>query len=155
MGHGPARELESEAGPLPTLDPALAAKLTAVLDALDARDPEFKAARDEERLGLLIKQWNGTCREMDGYLRTIGKVLVQTHQLNLDIGSDGGGLAQKPFIEDLRMKFKKLQFKLDNDGTVRAVSGDDAIGSVAIDAVTYDTVLSLVVDWVAKSAAKV
>jgi hypothetical protein len=154
MGHGAARELEGAGGPLPELDPALAAVLTDVLNKLDARDPVYKAAREEERLGLLIKRWNGICRDLDDHLRVIGKVLINTHQLSLDIGSDGGGMSQKPFLEDLRQKFTKLQFRLEGDGMIGVVAGDLKVGRGSPDEVDFDWTMRMVVEWVVQSAAR-
>jgi len=155
MGHGAARELESAGGPLPELDEANAAKLTAALDRLDEADPVFKEQRDDERIGQMSKEWNGVCRDIDGHLRIIGKMLVASHQLNLDIGSDGGGLVQKPFMEDLRDKFPKLQFALEVESRkVIAKAGDTQYGSVALLDVDFDFCLQATVDWAVGEALK-
>ena len=148
MGHGAARELESATGPLPERDEATSAKLSAALEKLDASDPTYAEQRENERIGQMSKEWNGVCREIDGHLRIVGKMLVKSHQLNLDIGSDGGGLAQKPFMEDLRMKFPKLQFVLDIDSRqCIAKCGDASYGSVPIDGISFDYCLNATVDW--------
>lgn len=155
MGHGAARELESATGPLPELDAALAEKLTAALEKLDAADPVFAEQRENERVGLMAKEWNGVCREIDGHLRTIGKMLIASHQLNFDIGSDGGGLAQKPFMEDLRMKFPKLQYTLDvATRQVMARCGRDIYGTTELTSVDFDFCVQTVCDWSVGEAAK-
>jgi hypothetical protein len=155
MGHGAARELDTGSGPLPDLDEALSAKLSAALEKLDAADPDFAEQRENERLGLIAKEWNGTCRVIDGYLRTIGKMLIQTHQLNLDIGSDGGGVAQKPFLEDLRAKFPKLQFVMViEEEKVIARCGESIYGSSPLDEVSFDFCIESVCNWAAGEALK-
>jgi len=155
MGHGAGRELEGGGGPLPELDEAISAKLTDALDKLDAADAEFAEQRENERLGLMAKQWNTTCRGIDEHLRTIGKVLMQSHQLNLDIGSDGGGVSKKPFIEDLRMKFPKLQFTMVvEEEAVVARCGESTYGSIALDGVTYEYCVDAVCNWAMGEANK-
>ena len=155
MGHGPARTLETASGPLPELDEATAARLSAALEKLDAADPVYAEQREQERIGLMAKEWNAVCREIDDHLRTIGKMLIQSHQLNLDIGSDGGGLAQKPFMEDLRMKFPKLQFTMNiDDRTVVARCGDASYGTVPLGEVDFDFCLKAVCDWAEGEALK-
>jgi hypothetical protein len=155
MGHGPARELEGATGPLPELDEALAAKLSAALEKLDAKDPVYAEQREQERIGIMAKEWNGVCRDIDGHLRIVGKVLVASHQLNLDIGSDGGGLAQKPFMEDLRMKFPKLQFVLDvAKGRVYARCKDAEYGSAPLEGIDYDFCINAVCAWATAEATK-
>ncbi len=155
MGHGAGRELEGATGPLPELDDALSAKLTDVLNELDAADAEFAEQRENERLGLMAKRWNTTCRGIDDHLRTIGKMLMHSHQLNLDIGSDGGGVSKKPFIEDLRMKFPKLQFTMAvEEEAVIARCGESTYGSIALADVTFEFCVEAVCNWAMGEAKK-
>ena len=154
MGHGPARELSNESDDIPDLPPELAAKLTAALDQLDASNPEFKQKRDDERLAQLVKSWNKTCRSIDESLRVIAKVLIASHQLSLDIGSDGGGFTTKPFLEEMRETFPKLQFKLNEDSTVDAVSGDMHLGKCNVHEIEFDWLLEMAVEWASRAAIK-
>lgn len=155
MGHGPARELSSESTEVRPLNPALAPKLTAALAKLDAVNSEFKQRRDDERLAQLVKSWNKTCREIDEHLRAIAKTLVASHQLSLDIGSDGGGYATKPFIEEMREMFPKLQFKLNEDSTIDVVCAGDLIGKGSVAGVCYEWIEEMVVEWATRMAVKV
>ncbi len=155
MGHGPARELGGDTGPLKDLNPELAKRLTAALDRMDTVDAEFKKSRDDERLAQLVKAWNKICREIDGYLRDMAKVLIASHQISLDIGSDGGGIATKPFMEDMRLKFPKLQFKLNEDGIVEAVAGDMKYGRIPVNDIDYEWVEKMCCEWVIASAERV
>lgn len=154
MGHGPARELSTESGEIPDLRPELAAKLSAALDKLDAVNADFKQKRDDERLAQLVKSWNKTCREIDDHLRLVAKVLIASHQLSLDIGSDGGGFTTKPFLEEMRDIFPKLQFRLNEDGTVDAVCAGEHLGKRKVADIDYAWIEEMAVDWAARSALK-
>ncbi|MCB9685224.1 MAG: hypothetical protein H6738_06615 [Alphaproteobacteria bacterium] len=155
MGHGPARELSTESGEIPELRADLAQKLSAALEKLDATNAEFKQKRDDERLAQLVKSWNKTCREIDEHLRLVAKVLIASHQLSLDIGSDGGGFTTKPFLEEMREIFPKLQFKLNEDATVDAVSDGVHLGKRPVAEIDYAWLEEMAVDWAARSAIKV
>ena len=118
MGSGAARELEAKVSSDRSMDPELSARLRSALEKLDKMDPDFKAGRDDERTQQLTKAWKGKCKEIDGMLRELGHVLINTHQVALDVGSDGGGRDTRPFFEDLAGKFPKLDFRLQGDKVV-------------------------------------
>lgn len=152
MGSGPARELGGPGGPVKALSPTLAARLTAAVQRLDKLDPQFKQARDDERMGQLAKAWGGACTEIDAHLRAVAQVLIFSHQISLDMGSEGGGRGAMPWIEETGYKFKRLYFRLEDDGTVVAVAADRTIASAPdLAAISYDWVEQTVVDWVVSS----
>lgn len=127
---------------------ALSAKLDSALEKVDKRNPKFKAARDEERFSQTSKAWNRLCTEIEQHLRAVAKALVQSHQLNLDIGSEGGGINAKPWIEEMSGVLERLSFKIDNRAIV-ATTQRGVIGMTPLkDGITYDWIEGMVVEWV-------
>lgn len=151
MGHGPARELARAEDKEVELNAELSARLDVALARLDKLDARFRAAREEERFAQNTKIWNRLCAEIDGHLRTMAKVLFTSHQLNLDIGSDGGGMKARPWMEEMGQTFERLWFKLDG-GQVVASSGARTIATAKLKEITYAWVERAVVDWVVGSA---
>jgi hypothetical protein len=151
MGHGAARELESASGPLPDLDPALAERLDVAMAKMDTLDAEFKSSRDDERLAQMSKRWNAVCKQVDADFRTIAKVLVNSHQLSLDMGSDGGGIAIKPWMEDTQGKFERLSLRLTADDDVVASIGGRDFARGKPEDVDFDWLMKLVVEWLVQS----
>ncbi|MEQ1505439.1 MAG: hypothetical protein ABMB14_24620 [Myxococcota bacterium] len=153
MGHGPARELAGPESNVVELDPGLAAILDTALDKLDRVDPKFKATRDEERYAQTTKAWHRSCAELDAHLRLVGKVLFTSHQLNLDIGSEGGGVKARPWIDEMNKVFERLWFVLEGTEVV-ATSGGATIARAKLKDVSYGWVERAVVDWVVGVVAK-
>lgn len=153
MGHGAARELaQGDAGGR-ELEPELVAMLDAALEKLDAKDEKFKAARDEERFAQRSKLWHKACGELDVHLRGVANVLIKTHQLNLDIGNEGGGLKSTPWIEEMAGVLPRLCFSLDGT-TVVASCGGQALASASVQQANYAFVERAVVAWVVAIAEK-
>ncbi|HHO50156.1 MAG TPA: hypothetical protein ENK18_04600 [Deltaproteobacteria bacterium] len=150
LGLGASRELKQQDRPQRPLEPELHERLTTALDKLDQLNPAFKASRDEERGAQMVKLWNRTCKDIDAHLRTLAKVLIDSHQLSLDMGSDGGGRGTRPWLEETSMAFQRLIFRLE-DETVLATTGDRILARGSLDEVTYDWVQSAVVAWVVTS----
>jgi hypothetical protein len=147
VGHGPARTLESSNDVDRTLDPEASARLAAALAKLDRVDAEFKSNRDDIRYQQRVKAWGAKAKEIDGYLRTAGAVLYAGHQLNLDIGSEGGGAATKPFFEESGRKIDRLYFKME-EGEAIAYTGQRVLGKKPMDEVSYEWVEQMSVDWI-------
>lgn len=151
MGHGGARPAANE-GPASdrVLDKAHLAGLTSALERLDQVDETFKANRDDMRFAQRAKLWGATSKEVDTWLRELGNLLHDSHQLSLDIGSDGGGHGTKPWIEDGERKFPRLYFKL-LEGDILAVAGDNEIGRTTLAGLAFEWVESMVVAWIVSS----
>lgn len=150
MGHGPARELSRGDEREVELNPELASRLDAALERLDRLDGKFRAAREEERFAQSSKLWHRTCAELDEHLRTLGKVLIRTHQLNLDIGCEGGGVKAMPWMEEMGQAFDRLLFKLDGNEVV-AFSGSRTLLRGPVRSLTYEWVERAVAEWVVAS----
>ena len=146
MGHGPARELSQGSTRDLSLSPELSAKLGPALARLDAADARFKGARDEERFAQMSKAWQRLCTEIDGHLRHVAKVLLHHHQFALEVGSEGGSVNAKPFMEENGGALERLYFKL-KDGVAVAVVGDRTLSTTTLAEVSYEWVESAVVDW--------
>ena len=144
LGSRPPTQTEPTGRPLAA---EVSARLGAALEQMDHLDPQFKANRDEERNMQMVKIWNRTCSTIDGHLRALAKVLINSHQLSLDMGSDGGGRSTKPWLEETSMRFERLVFRLEGQQVV-VTSGDRAIGRGSIDDVSYDWIEEMVVAWV-------
>jgi hypothetical protein len=151
VGHGPARELASNDQELVELDTEQAARLDAALERIDRISAKFKAARDEERTSQTTKLWHRRCAEIDAHLRAMAKVLIGSHQLNLDIGSDGGGLKARPWMEEMGQTFERLWFKVEGTNVV-ATSGSRTIATTRVKDIDYAWVAQVVVDWVVGAA---
>lgn len=148
MGHGAPRDLGGNEAELPELPAELSTKLTFALDKLDSLDATFKEARDDERAMQLVKNWNGTCKEIEANLRLAARVLITSHQLSLEIGSDGGGKNTEPWVEESNNAIAKLKIKLNaQNGTVTAHSGQNIVLETHINKVDFDWVLRAMVEW--------
>ena len=150
MGHGATRTLAEEGASDRELNEELAKRLTVVMDRFDTLDAEFKAARDDQRFAQRAKHWGQLAKTVDGHLRVLSNVLHESHQLSLDIGSDGGGHSIKPWMEDLGRKFGRIDFRLDG-GNIRARAGTQELGMVPMDQVTYEWCEQMVVDWLVRA----
>jgi hypothetical protein len=150
VGKGASRELSQAEDVEVPLNEALSARLDAALERLDAIEPKFKAARDEERFAQSSKLWHRACAEMDVHLRTVAKVLIRTHQLNFDVGSEGGGVKASPWIEEMGSVFPRLYFRLDGF-QVLAVSDGRTLATIRLQNLAYEFVEQAVVEWVAAS----
>jgi len=155
MGHGAARELEKKTGPVKPLPPDLSEKVGAALKQLDAIDEGFKERRDDELYTQHVKRWGNIARGMDEHLRTLAKVLIEAHQISLDIGSDGGGASMKPWLEETSMVIDRLYFKLVDGTRVHATYKDETFleGSME-DAQDYDWIEKAVCRWIEVAVAE-
>ncbi|MEN0066554.1 MAG: hypothetical protein AAGA48_30745 [Myxococcota bacterium] len=151
MGHGPARELETNSGPTRELAAGLANKLTEALSRMDLHDDSFRDAREEERQSQLAKRWGRQSKEILEQFREITRILHQSHQLSLDVGADGGGRTTQPWVEETAHKFERLFLKLEEDGSVLATSGPMTLARSPLEEVNFDWLEKLVVVWVVKS----
>lgn len=147
MGSGAPRELKS-GGPVRELPAELHARLTAAVKKMDAVDEDFKQARDDERQSQLAKAWGAMVVQIDGYLREVAEVLINSHQLSLDMGVEGGGRSAEPFFEETGQKFKRLVFSLQEDGTIIATSAGRGIARCRMTDVSYEWILRVAVEWV-------
>jgi hypothetical protein len=134
-----------------TLNPELAPKLTQALKLMDQLDADFKAARDEERYAQLSKKWNRVTKEISDMGRQLAKVLIQSHQLSLDVGIEGGGPKAKPWIEETSMKFERLYLVLNDDSSVDAMFKDEKIGTGHVDELTYEWYEQMVAEWLVRA----
>lgn len=150
MGGGAVRNLEEAFVPERPLDPQLSAKIASALARMDQLDADFKARRDDERFQQQVKLWTTTSKVVETYLRAMGNLMHGTHQLSLDIGSEGGGQAIRPFMEDLGQRFPRIYFKLDGAEIVATVE-NKPIGRCPLDSIDFDFVEKMVVDWVLRS----
>ena len=146
MGSGAARQEEQEVE-VQELSPQVNTAIARALERLDASNPLFKESRTEERDSQLTKQWNKTCREIDGYLRGLMQVMIATHQLSLDQGSDGGGRNQRPWLEETTGAIDRLYIKLDGIEAV-AYTGDTELLRGPVTRMSYGWVEEAVVNWV-------
>lgn len=153
MGHGPARELSDNSGPAKTLDATLAAKLSVAVQRLDALNPDWAQAREDERMSQLAKSWGGTSATIEGYLRSIGQAIILSHQISTDMGTDGGGREATPFIEETSDLFPRLEFSVQDDGSILAATEDLKIAEVQLEHLSYDWVERCVVEWLVTSIA--
>lgn len=148
MGHGPSRELAGgEEREIPRPGDELIAKLDVALATLDRLDPRFKTQRDDEKLSQMSKAWHKLGSEMDGHLRIIAKAIIASHQISLDVGSEGGGPKARPFVEETGGALERVYFSL-ADGKVTANVGQKQLGVVRIDEVDYAWLERMVVDWI-------
>ncbi|MCO4746922.1 MAG: hypothetical protein KC912_19145 [Proteobacteria bacterium] len=128
------------------MNPDLSSRLGSALAKMDSMDPSFKTLRDDERAAQQTKLWKILCKEIDGHLREAAEVVVNAHQVGLDIGSDGGGRDQKPFIEEVNEKFPRLEYRLQN-GKVIAVCNNRGLAQVEMDGIEYDWIEATIVTW--------
>lgn len=154
MGKGAARELShSDDEPQP-LEEDLAQRLAEALEKIDRIKPAFKSTRDEERYAQMSKAWHRLCGEIDAHLRQVGKSIHASHQLSLDVGSDGGGINTKPFIEEISGAFERLVFRLEDTKVLATSAGRSILVGTVAD-VSYDWIKRAVVDWVVFSAENI
>ncbi len=151
MGHGASRTITSEIEDRPLPD-TLAQKLGAALAKVDVVDAEFKAARDDARFQQQVKDWGRIAKEIDVQLRSIGNAIYKSHQVSIDIGSEGGGHTTKPFLEDLGRKLGRVDFRLVDGNVVARTDGKD-LGSIDMNAVTYEWLEQMAVDWLVTMAS--
>ncbi|MCB9679010.1 MAG: hypothetical protein H6737_28170 [Alphaproteobacteria bacterium] len=154
MGHGAPRELGGDLGPRKLLEPDDSQALEQALKKYEAGDPAFATSREDERLQQMSKLWVNRCNEIVEDLRSIGKAIVEQHQVLLDTSQDGAGLGATPWIEEAGFKFERLHFRLRN-GPVIAETGMTKIAEVAhMKDATYEWLEKAVVKWLIHEAAK-
>ena len=146
MGSGEARELGGSIKASHDLNQELSARLGAALTKLDQADPEFKQARDDERLQQQSKTWKALCKDMDVMMRELAFLLINTHQVGLDVGSSGGGRDTRPFFEELSGKFPRLEYRL-QESTVVAVCNNRGIAQTDMNGVTFEWIEQSAVTW--------
>lgn len=129
-----------------TLNPELSARLGRALQQLDQVDPQFKSGRDDERLQQTSKAWKDKCKEIDAMLRELTHIIIQQHQVAIDVGSDGGGRDTRPFLEEMSGKFPKLEFRLQNAKVV-AVCNNRGIAQAEISDVNFEWLEQSAVTW--------
>lgn len=151
MGHGPSRELaQGNDREIPPPSPELLAKLDEALGTLDRLDERFKAQRDDERSSQLTKAWHRLGSRIDEELRSLAKVLIASHQISLDVGSEGGGVKARPWMEETGGSLERLYFSL-VDGKVVAQVGKVQLGVTGLDEVDHAWLEKIVVEWIVAS----
>lgn len=146
MGSGDARELSSGVQASHELNGQLSERLGAALSKLDQMDPQFKQGRDDERLQQQSKLWKALCKDMDAMMRELAFLLINKHQVALDVGSAGGGRDTKPFFEELSGKFPRLEFRLQGDKVI-AVCNNRGIAQTEIEGVSFEWLEQSTVTW--------
>jgi hypothetical protein len=94
-----------------------------------------------------------SAKEIDIQLRTIGNAIYKSHQVSIDIGSEGGGHSTRPFLEDLGRKLGRVDFRLADGKVVARTDGKD-LGTIDMHAVTYEWLEQMAVDWLIHMASK-
>jgi hypothetical protein len=148
VGHGASRELGGGEVEVPALGPEHASKLDAALGSLDGLDPRFKEQRDEERTSQLTKAWHRLGSQIDADLRLIAKSVIASHQISLDVGSEGGGIKARPWMEETGGALERLYLGLDADGRMLASVGGRTLGTCTLPEVNYAWLEQVVVDWI-------
>lgn len=146
MGHGATRSVTAEIEDRP-IDKANAERLAAALAKYDAVDAEFKANRDDARYQQQVKDWGRIAKELDANLRSIGNAIYKSHQVSIDIGSDGGGIATRPFLEDLGRKLGRVEFRLVDGKVVARTSDGKDLGTTEMDDIPYEWLEKMAVEW--------
>ncbi len=121
--------------------------LSEALAKLDATHEAFRESREEERQQQLVKLWNQKCRQIDDWFRAIAKVLINSHQLSLDMGSDGGGRSTRPWLEETSQAFARLTLSLEDEEVV-ARTGDQEVLRGPVDRLSYEWIEEAVIQWV-------
>ena len=153
MGSGASRTMTAEIEDRPLPD-GLADKLSAALARVDGVDGEFKAARDDARFQQQVKDWGRISKEIDAHLRSIGNAIYKSHQVSIDIGSEGGGHSTRPFLEDLGRKLGRVDFRL-IDGQVIARSSDGKdLGTCGMHDIQYEWLEQMAVEWLVHAASR-
>lgn len=153
MGHGATRAVTAEIEDRPLGD-ELARRLADALVKVDAADAEFKAARDDARFQQQVKDWGRIAKEIDHDLRTIGNAIYKSHQVSIDIGSEGGGHSTRPFLEDLGRKLGKVDFRMVDGKCVARTSDGKELGSTSMHDIQYAWLEQMAVDWLVHMASQ-
>lgn len=148
MALGGGRQDDDKAPEGRPLSPQLESALEHALTRLDAVNEGFRDSRTDERNSQMVKRWNQICKEINGYFRAISTVLIQTHQLSLDMGSMGGGRAIRPWLEETTNTLDRLVIKLDDNDEVVAMVGETELLRGPVDRVSYEWVEEAVINWV-------
>ena len=148
MGLGGGRQESEKIPEGRPLSPQLESALEHALARLDATHEQFRDSRTDERNSQMVKRWNQICKEIDGYFRAISTVLIQSHQLSLDMGSLGGGRNIQPWLEETTGTLDRLIIKLDQNDDVVAMVGETELLRGPVDRVSYEWVEEAVVNWV-------
>ena len=87
-------------------------------------------------------------------LRQVGRSMIESHQIALETGSDGGGQGATPWMEEGAGALPRLEFTLE-DGKVAAKSDGElvATGPVSRD-LPYEWVEKVVTKWIVNSVKK-
>lgn len=154
MGSGAPRELAKETGPLKDLDEELSKRLEAALKQYEQRDPEFKTSREDEAHQQLSKAWNTRCNDIVEELRAIGKVIVNQHQVLLDMSQEGAGVGASPWIEEAGLKFPRMNIRLKpaTGEVVAECEQRPLLKAANMEAADYDWLEKAVVTWLVHSA---
>lgn len=150
MALGAPRENNQPEEILRPVSDEVSTRLRTALTRMDSVDPAFKRDRDDERNSQLSKQWNKQSKEINTHLNALAKSLVRAHQLSLEVGSEGGGRAIRPWVGETSMRFDRLYLSL-HDGDVVATYRNDEIDRVPRERVTYEWLEQTVVDWVVRA----
>lgn len=151
MGVGAGRPIEGDEEDGRPLSPQLGAAMERALARLENANDGFRTAREDERNSQMVKRWNRMCREIDGHLRAISSVLIHSHQLSLDMGSEGVGRNIRPWLEETTHALDRLTIKLDPNDEVVATVGEIELLRGELDRVSYEWVEEAVVNWVLTS----
>jgi hypothetical protein len=148
MGHGASRELAGKQE-LRVLPEGLSKAVAQALTKMDESDEEFKKSRVDERYSQISMLWSNIGVDMAGHLRIITDAILANHQLSLEIGSDGGGLGAKPFVEESSFKIERLYFGLEQEEErMKAYFADTVVSRVALLDITYEWVEKAVCTWI-------
>lgn len=148
MGHGAPRELATQQGPLTDLPDELAQRLEGALQKLDSLEPEFGQSRQDERHQQLSGAWMAKSNEIVEHLRTIGKVIVGSHQILTDMAQDGAGISATPWMEEGSNRLERLIIR-NLSGPVRAETSKGVVLEAAsMEDVDYAWLERAVVEWI-------
>ena len=127
VGSGTPRRDGGEPVEARPLSPQINAALQRALARLDQAVPAFKSVRDEERDSQLSKMWSRKCKEIDDLLRVISNTLLESHQVALDQGSEGGGRSQRPWLEETSHSIERLYFQLNGNEVVATMGSTELL----------------------------
>lgn len=151
MGLGPDKHQTTNQVEGRALSPQLNAALERALSRLDQVDERFRDQRAEERNSQMIKRWHLVCKEIDEHLRAIAQVMIESHQLSLDMGSSGGARQIRPWLVETTNTLDRFEIWLDDNDEVVAQVGDTELLRGPVERVSYDWVEEAVVNWVLTS----
>lgn len=147
MSGGVSQQLTREVVAEP-LDPELSKRVGAALSKLDVVSDVFKQSRIDERNAQLTKMWMDVNLIIAEQVRLIGIHLMDTHQISLESGTEGGGQGATPWCEEGNGVFDRLEFRL-VDGKIDAVCNEQIVaqGKVSQD-IPYAWTQKVIAKWI-------